>query len=289
VVFLSLPTIATGSHLRATVSSVQDSLFLAQTSPGVIAEPSASSQSTPNYSFRDDFNYASISQLQAAGWSTSSITPASYYSLGNSRLILLNDGSVGAAAGYSNIPANVSNWSVSSRVAWIGSSGTVSGSVGSLQIAVQTAGHSYNWMADGYYNRFAMGMDGHGVAVFPGYTKQLNFWHTLQLDMIHGTLYGYFDGSLIGSYTEPDTTPGNTNLIDIQVLASWETNNSFDWVQANNSPTVHSTFGLTLGALMIGLIALAAYIAVGITATIIVITREQEKQRRLDQRYKYNT
>src|SRR3989449_470204 len=199
--------------------------------------PPAKATGSPPWSFLDDFNYTSISRLQAAGWSTESIAPASYYSVGNSTLTLLNDGTVGAGAGYINIPANVSNWSVSTRVEWIGTSGTVSGYVGSLQVAVGTVGHSYDWMADGYYGKFWIGTDGHNVASFASYAKQLNVWHILRLDMIHGTLYGYFDGSLTGSYTELDTTPGNTNLLNVQALASWETNNNFDWMQANNSPT----------------------------------------------------
>jgi len=204
--------------------------------PDLRIPPARASTSSP-WSFRDDFNYTSISQLQAAGWTTESIAPASYYSIGNSILTLLNDGHVGAGAGYSNVPANISDWSVSTRVEWIGSSGNVSGSVGSLQVAVGTVGHSYDWMADGYYGHFDIGMDGHNVVTIGNFAKQLNVWHTLQLDMIHGTLYGYFDGSLIASYSEPDTTPGNTNLLNIQALASWETNNNFDWMQANNSPT----------------------------------------------------
>ncbi len=113
----------------------------------------------------------------------------------------------------------------------------MSGYVGSLQVAAGTVKHQYDWMADGYYGKFWIGVDGQNVASFASYAKQLNVWHILQLDMIHRTLYGYFDGYLVGSYTEPDTTPGNTNLINIQALASWETNNNFDWVQANNSPT----------------------------------------------------
>ena len=204
--------------------------------PNLSIPPAKATGSSP-WTFRDDFNYGSISQLQAAGWTTESIAPAPYYTVGNSILTLLNDGHVGAGAGYSNIPANVSDWSASTRVEWIGSSGNVSGYVGSLQVAVGTVGHSYDWMADGYYGKFWIGMDGHNVASFASYAKQLNVWHVLQLDMIRGTLYGYFDGYLVGSYTEPDTTPGNTNLINIQALASWETNNNFDWMQANNSPS----------------------------------------------------
>ena len=190
----------------------------------------------PPWSFRDDFNYTSISQLQAAGWGIESIAPLSYYRIGNSTLTLLNDGTVGAGAGHS-VPGNSSNWSVSARVVWIGGSGNVSGSVGSLQVAVLTRGHSYDWMADGYYGRFGIGMDGRGVGVFSNFSKQLNVWHVLRLDMIDGTLFGYFDGSLIGTYTVPNITPGSTDLVNIQALASWETNNGFDWLQANSLPS----------------------------------------------------
>src|SRR2546422_5922125 len=199
--------------------------------------PPAKASGSPPWSFRDDFNYTSITQPRAAGRTTEPSAPASSYGVGTATLPLLNDGPVGAGAGYSNIPANVSDWSVSTRVEWIGTSGPVSGYVGSLQVAVGTVGHFFDWMADGYYGRFWIGMDGHNVASFASYAKQLNVWHILQLDMIHGTLYGYFDGSLMGSYTELDTTSGNTNLLNIQALASWETNNNFDWMQANNSPT----------------------------------------------------
>jgi len=205
--------------------------------PNLNVPPAAKASSSPSWSFRDDFNYASISQLQAAGWTTESIAPASYYSIANSTLTELNDGHVGAGAGYSNIPANVSDWSVSTRVEWIGTSGAVSSPVGSLQVAVGTVGHSYDWMADGYYGKFWIGMDGHNVASFASYAKQLDTWHVLKLDMIHGTLYGYFDGYFVGSYSENDTTPGNTRLTSIQALASWETNNNFDWMQADNSPS----------------------------------------------------
>jgi hypothetical protein len=101
-------------------------------------------------------------------------------------------------------------------------------------------------------------MDGHNVASFASYAKQLSVWHVLQFDMILGTLYGYFDGSFVGSYTEPDTTPGNTNLVNIQALASWETNNNFDWMQANNSPTpprISPFFGLSVSPASISLLA----------------------------------
>ncbi len=51
------------------------------------------------WSFRDEFNYTSITQLEAAGWGIESIAPLSYYSVGNSTLRLLNDGVRGAGVG----------------------------------------------------------------------------------------------------------------------------------------------------------------------------------------------
>ncbi len=187
----------------------------------------------PPWSFRDDFNYASISQLQAAGWPIESIAPISYYAIGNSTLTLLNDGSVGAGAGY-YVPPDTPNWSVSGRIEWIGSARNVSSPVGSLRLTVLTKGHLYDWLADGYYGNFGMGMDSRNVGTFSHYSKQLYVWHTLEMSMIGGTLRGYFDGSLIGSYAIPDTSPGNTDLVNIQALAAWETNNEFDWMQANS-------------------------------------------------------
>lgn len=111
-------------------------------------------------------------------------------------------------------------------------------------------------MADGYYGHFDIGIDGHNAVTIANYAKQLFVWHVLRLDMIRGTLYAYFDGYLIAQYTVPDTTPGNTNLLNIQALASWETNNNFDWMQANNSPSSPPPFfSLTANPSSIAVIA----------------------------------
>src|SRR6266702_2259746 len=45
--------------------------------PNLSIPPAKASSSSPR-TFRDDFNYASIGQLQAAGWLTASIAPACY-------------------------------------------------------------------------------------------------------------------------------------------------------------------------------------------------------------------
>src|SRR5439155_13455700 len=196
----------------------------------------ARAQTSDPWSFRDDFNYNSIDQLQAAGWTTGGGAPPSYFNVSNGILTLLNDGYVGAAVEWNHAPAGVTNWSVSLRGEWVGNW------VGSIGLIVYTVGHTYSFLADGYYPRFGVGRDGIGVATFPGYTPQLNVWHVLQMDMYQGTLYLYFDGSIVGSYTEQDATPNNTNLTGIATTGAWNTDNSFDWIQAASlDPQIQQT------------------------------------------------
>jgi hypothetical protein len=179
----------------------------------------------------DDFNYANMSQMQAAGWMLNNI-PASYYSFGNGLVTFLNDGTQGGGATWTQVPPNFANWSVSARIEWMGNS------VGDLQINLLTKGHFYVWEADGYYNEFGLGRyyPGqpccHGAANVSGYVRQLNVFHTLRIDMSNNTIAGYFDGKFILSYFEPDTSPGATDLVNIGIQGSWNTDNSYDWITA---------------------------------------------------------
>jgi hypothetical protein len=194
---------------------------------------------SPAYSFRDDFTYSSISQLQAAGWTLNPNPniPSSYYGLSNSTLTLYSNGADNSASvSRSDIPANVSDWSVSVRGEALGDM------YHSIQDIVPTVGHTYRWTANGYQNgninTLTLSVDGVGVvASFSGYYDgQLNVWHVLQLDMVKGILYMYFDGSLVGNYTSPDKTTGNTDLTAIEVSTATLATGGFDWVQATNSP-----------------------------------------------------
>jgi len=207
---------------------------------GVLWDSVTASPPPPQFTvplpFRDDFDYNSIDQLQAAGWTIGGGAPASYFSVGNGTLMLLNDGYAGASVDWNHVPANVSDWTVSLRGEWVGNW------VGSIGLTVHTTRHTYNFLADGYYPQFGFGRDGAGVATFPGYTPELNVWHVLRLDMVQGTLYMFFDGLQVGSYVEPDTISGGTNLTGIATQGAWETDNSFDWVQAASlDPQIQQT------------------------------------------------
>src|SRR3989441_4820999 len=217
-------------------------------SSDLVLTPSTRGSVTP-YSFRDDFNYTSISQLHAAGWSINSQAPTSSYTVGSGALTLLYNGSVGADVLWLGASSGITNWSVSLRGRWIGNP------VGSIALGVRTAGPSYSFLADGYYvpdplgqcscvrtnPGFGISDDGRGVARFPGYSPELDTWHVLRVDVVQGTLYTYFDGVLVGDFTEFDTSAGNTNLAGIEVGAPWFANVEVDWMQASGSPSTPPT------------------------------------------------
>src|SRR5436309_14615352 len=54
----------------------------------------ARAQTSGLWSVRDDSNYCSIGQLQAAAWTTGGGAPPSYFNVSNGILSLLNDGYV---------------------------------------------------------------------------------------------------------------------------------------------------------------------------------------------------
>src|SRR5207253_9353842 len=82
---------------------------------------------------------------------------------------------------------------------------------------------------------------GRGVPRSPVYSPELHICHVLRVDMVQGTLYTYFDGVLVGDFTEFDTSAGNTNLAGIEVGAPWFANVQVDWVQESDSPSTPPT------------------------------------------------
>lgn len=174
--------------------------------------------------FRDEFDYLNINEMQNAGWVLCGGAPLSYHYFSNGVLALENDGTVGGAVCWSNIPEGVSDWTVTTRVKWFANS------VGSLGLAVWTTQHFYLWQADGYYGRFDLQRDGQWqppTLVFPGYQRQLDVWHEMRLDMQSGLLSMFFDGQLIGTYEE--TSPGT--LTQVGLPSQWLTHNAFDYVE----------------------------------------------------------
>jgi hypothetical protein len=233
------PSLSLGStvkyDLAASVSVTQsctaDPVTLAyQACTGIVPPPNPPIVGPPF--LNDDLNYANISQMQNAGWGLDPSVPASYYSFSNSIVTFKNDGTLAPGASWIHIPSGLANWSVSTRVEWVGNY------YGTLQLNLNTNGHYYTWEARGTYDNFGLGRYYAGqpccdvVANASSYIPQLNTWHVLRADMLNNVISGYFDGNLILSYVEPDMTPGGTDLTSIGIQGSYFTYSAYDWITA---------------------------------------------------------
>jgi PKD repeat protein len=235
VVFTILtPATITTGHFQPTAANVPDNVSFGQSSPNVVLQPSTSSQSTLNYSFRDNFDYANMSQMQTAGWTEcgSSDRASVDYQVSPSLLTLVSDwdNNTSPAVCWNRIPSGISNWSVSTREAWVGNN-----IAGTIQIIVTTSSHTYNWDADGMFNRYILWRDGYangGVWTSSNvYTAQLGVWHNLRMDFVKGTFYLYFDDLPMATVPVQDT---GTNLTGIILRSPAGTDNSFSYVQASS-------------------------------------------------------
>jgi hypothetical protein len=173
------------------------------------------------YNFKDNFTYASISQMSSIGWSFN--TPSQASVTGGS-LTLVNNGVAGSQTAWGSVTSGVGNWTVAVRAEWVG------GLYGTLQLNAFTARHSYVWHADGYFNQYIFYRDGQIVLRINGYTPALNVWHDLRIDMLNGKISLYFDNSLITPYTETD--PG-TALTQFGPAAGWQSTDSYTFLRAN--------------------------------------------------------
>ena len=201
-------------------------LTLASIIPYMAGTFSVGASSTP-FAFRDDFNYSSISDTIAAGWTECGGGPASSYSVGNGILSLKDDAD---AVCWDNVPQGVSDWTVTWRAAWSEFSGSW---VGTIRMTVGTSQHSYTYAADGYWGYFSLVRDGALVFHNGWYSADLNVFHTMRLDMVSGKITMYFDGAAMGSYTEPDPA---TSLVELSPTAAGYSHVNFDYVTASSLP-----------------------------------------------------
>ena len=210
---------------------------------GAIPQASVFSQTTPNYSFRDDFNYYNMSQMETAGWSIcgSPDLPRSDYQVTVGLLTMVTDWNNGYSAGvcWSKVPAGVSNWSVSTRGAWVGNN-----VAGTIEIVVTTTGHTYSWDADGVFQQYLFSRDGTTVWTGPRYWAQLGVWHDLRMDFVKGSFYLYFDELPMATVPVQDT---GTNITGVVLRSQAGTDNSFTHVETSSVDPNAPDFTLIAG------------------------------------------
>ncbi len=160
-------------------------------------------------------------------------TASGQVSLSNSILSLTNDGTNVGEMCWSNIPASVTSWTVSTRGQY-GTQLTNYGygpTNGATWISINTASHLYQFDLDGYYKSYYLFRDGVKIQTIPGYAPQLGAWHDLTLDMRNGVLTAIADGKTITTYNEVAGT--HNALTNVTMMPGWDTVTNYDFVTIN--------------------------------------------------------
>jgi len=213
------------------------SLILASILPSMSGTISVRGSSSSTFAFRDDFNYASMSNMTGSGWTTSGF--GSSNSVGNGILSLRatyeNDYLI-----WSNIPSGVSDWTVTLR------SQDVSSYINydDLRLVVSTAAHQYTWTGFALFRYpfeqtpIISTCSTTSASCYP----QKFAWDLLTLQMVAGTLSAYINNTLKGSYAEPDP---NTYLTGIGPGANAYSSSNYDYITATERTTLYFGLGVT--------------------------------------------
>ncbi len=181
----------------------------------------------------DNLTYSSINGLEAAGWVTSHSSGISFTSTG----IVLDGSDADTTLHKQNLPAGVFNWAAETKSRWLGA-----GHSGS-SVYVVTEKHVYGFMPDGYYDNFAFYRDSAKVKTFEGYQEKRDTWITLKMEKSGEIIKLYYNGELIGNYTEVDTTP--SQVTGVYMVSPWKGDAEYDyfkvWSLSNDGSTVNPT------------------------------------------------
>jgi hypothetical protein len=218
--------------------------------------------------FKEDFNYASINQMQSAGWT---FTRPAGISLSSNALVL--DGTAGdCAAHYTTSFSNpVYDWKAEVKTMWMGQGHSV------LSVFVNTEKHSYGWAADGYYKEFSLYRDSQRILHFGNYQETSNQFITLTMVRQGNTFSFYFNGNLINTYTEEDTAP--SKITSLGLVSPWKGDAKYDYIMigeptalsptmpptvvGSDFPTVPVVIGGTVTAVVVGGILVYYFVIAG--------------------------
>jgi hypothetical protein len=174
--------------------------------------------------WRDDINYSSFDQFQAAGWSSLHPTGISFSGTG-----VILDGTQGDnTISFSNrFPSGIYDWKVEARSKW------TLGSHSGINIGAVTEKHTYHFLADGWYSEFAFYRDGQKILRFNNYQEKSNELITLRMEKHGNQIDMYFNDQLQNSYTETDTTP--SQLMGYTTNSPWQGGAEFEYFQVWSS------------------------------------------------------
>jgi hypothetical protein len=180
--------------------------------------------------FKEDFNYAGLDQMQAAGWT---FTRPAGISVGSGAVVL--DGTGGdCAIHYNNhFPTGIFDWKVESKSMWLGQGHTTNG------VHVSTEKHSYSFSADGYYDEFAFYRDNVKILRFGSYQETANQYFVMTMVREANTFSLYFNGELKNTYTEEDTQPSRAT--GIALVSPWRGDAKYDYYMVGEPTALSPT------------------------------------------------
>ena len=217
--------------------------------------------------FNEEFNYSSLDQMQAAGWT---FTRPAGISVSSSAVTLDGTGGDCAMSRAASFSSAVYDWKAEVRCMWLGQGHSV------LSVFVYTEGHSYGWAADGYYKEFSFYRDSQKVLHFGNYAEKSGEYVVLTMVREGNTFSFYFNGNLINTYTEEDTAP--SKVTNLALVSPWRGDAKYDYymlseptaVMPSTQPTQESAFptntvliGGGIAALVVGGIVVYYFLIAG--------------------------
>jgi hypothetical protein len=182
--------------------------------------------------WRDDMSYQSFDQLQAAGWTSEHADGVSFGSVG----VILDQIHGDTAIHYGgHFAPGIYDWKVEDQSRWI------SGSHSGNDVSAITEKHNYAFAADGWYSQFAFYHDGSKVYTSQKgtYSESKGALFTLSMVKIGTQINCYFNGQLMYTYIESDSTPSQINGVD--AVSPWGGSSEYDYFQLSSATVFPSS------------------------------------------------
>jgi hypothetical protein len=182
-----------------------------------------------DFTWKDDFHYANLQEMQNAGWVLENPSGTRLESNG----VVIDGTKADTVIRYRNhFPSGIYDWSVETKSMWLGVGHSGPG------LNVVTEKHSYGIVADGWYNHFAFARDDKQVT-FGSYEEQANVWVTMTITKKGDAVNVYCNGVSIYSYTEVDTA--SSKLIGVERIAPWRGVMLYDYYQVAGPDAISAT------------------------------------------------
>jgi hypothetical protein len=177
-----------------------------------------------DFSWKDDFDYASLQAMRNAGWNLANPDGTRLESSG----VVLDGTDADTSIDYLNhFPDGIYNWTIEIRALWLGHGHS------QPAIYVGTERHNYGFAADGWGSQYGLYRDGAKAITFGSYKEKANTWVTLRLEKQANILSMYCDGALVNVYTEQDTSP--SQLKGFSTISPWRGDEKYDYCQVSSS------------------------------------------------------